>query len=107
MNRISAVLRFAWGMLCGLLSLGYSYLLFHFCRNPLDYPIGSDAPWWHYRSFEAYILFLVLHILWYYCLGVLVGFCASGSRIKLAMLHILVTILWFVYSLCVYSYAEW
>lgn len=102
---MSAVLCFAWGMLCGLLSFGYSYLLFHFCRNPLDYPIGSDAPWWHYRSFEAYILFLVLHILWY-CAGALIGFYGGGSRIKSSIIHALITVLWLIFSLYTYSYAE-
>lgn len=72
----------------------------------MDYPIGTDAPWWHYRSVEAYIVFLALHILWY-SLGALVGFCGSANRAKLAIAHVSITILWLIFSLCTYSYAGW
>lgn len=106
MNQMSRVLRISWGTLCLGLSLLYAYLLVVFYGNPSDYPIGTDAPWWHYKSANAYTLFLILHILWY-VLGVLVGFCRSSIHTKLAIIHVLITILWFIFTLSTYSYTEW
>lgn len=106
MNQMSRVLRISWGTLCLGLSLLYAYLLVVFYGNPSDYPIGTDAPWWHYKSMGSYIFFLVLHILWY-SLGVFVGFYRGGIYIRFAILHVLITILWFIFTLSAYSYTEW